>query len=379
MSGLTWDRLHARAFNAAAHPSLSHATEPRVLTAAHALAAASPALVGVYPAADGGAGEPYPMGYVPPGGARLGLPAGVYAAAVPGEEFVVRVGGRGGMDAICEHAGSADVLVNVSVGGREVGDISVLQRGMGDVADDVFYGFKVSESVGGTGEARYSRFCFEKAEVLSEEELAAQQRAAAAAEAAANGGGGSGDGGDAKDVKVAPKDVGLLEVRFATAVRIPPDIGAAAAGWAPVPGGDGDGGGGGAGVRVGKAVPGVAGVSEMAASKHGVSVGVGRGGEARRSRNWMSEGVCYGEDQPDMAVTIRLRERWWLEAKGVLPQADGRWVKDIALAGEMDVRGGRGGGPGPARKKAKKEKSVADVVVDLEGGRQDSGEDDDDD
>lgn len=137
MSGLTWDRVHARAFNAAGHPSLAHATRPRVLTAAHALAAASPALVAVCPAAGGGAGAPYAMGYVPPAAARLGLPAGVYAAAVPGEEFVVRVGGRGGMDAICDRAGSEDVLVNVTVGGREVGDICVVQRGRGDVRSSV--------------------------------------------------------------------------------------------------------------------------------------------------------------------------------------------------------------------------------------------------
>lgn len=274
------------------------------------------------------------------------------------------------MDSICERAGSSDVLVNMSVGGREVGDISVLQRGMGDIADDVFYGFKLSETVGGSGEARYSRFCFEKAEVMSEEALAEQQRAAREAEAAAAGGGGDGADKDEEDVKVAPKDVGLLEVRFATAVRIPPEGGAAAteaAAATPPPGGSG----GGAGLRVGKTVAGVAGVSEMVASKHGVSVVVGRGGEARRSRNWMDEGVCYGEDQPDMAVAIRLRERWWLEAKGVLPQLNGQQVKDVAPTAEMPVRSGDNHGDGdgkePAKKKAKKEKICDGELIDLTG------------
>lgn len=273
------------------------------------------------------------------------------------------VGGRGGVDSICTRAASDDVLVNVSVGGREVGDSCVLQRGMGDIADELFCGFKVSEQVGGGGEARYSRFRFEKTEVLSEEDAEAQRKAARAADEK----GEAGEDGK-EDVKVGMKDVGLLEVRFATAVRLPPDPDAPPAG-----GPEGHGGAG--GMRLGKEVAGVSSVSELAAAKHGLSVGVAGGGEAVRRQNWMGEGVCYGEDQPEMTVVMRLRERWWLEAKGVLPQASGRWVKDEAPAAEMVVRTGE-----PVRKKVKKDKgAVVSEVVDLTGGDGEQEGDDDDD
>lgn len=112
---LVWDRVAPRAFNVAGHPSLAAASEPREVTAAHALAAGSPALVAVCPAGDqsgtrspffsygrcfftlwkrhvltgcvcvlSGLGfvVPYPMGYVSPAAAKLGLPSGIYAAAV---------------------------------------------------------------------------------------------------------------------------------------------------------------------------------------------------------------------------------------------------------------------------------------------------------
>jgi hypothetical protein len=114
-----WNERDVRAFNITGHPTVGKSGAPEVIDASHALAAPSPALVALYPAAsDGVPLEPYPIVFVPTS-ATVAVPSGFYVIANPGDEFVVRVGGRGGVDAICDAAGADLVLVNLKVDGKE--------------------------------------------------------------------------------------------------------------------------------------------------------------------------------------------------------------------------------------------------------------------
>jgi hypothetical protein len=114
-----WNERDARAFNFTGHPTLGQSGAPEVIDASHAVAAPSPALVALYPAAsDGVPSEPYPIVFVP-ASATVAVPSGFYVIANLGDEFVVRVGGRSGVDAICDAAGADLVLVNLKVDGKE--------------------------------------------------------------------------------------------------------------------------------------------------------------------------------------------------------------------------------------------------------------------
>ena len=117
--GHVWNGRDARAFNTAGHPSLGPGSPPVLINASHAQCAPSPALVAVYPSSSESSAEPYPIVYVPPS-STVSVPPGFYVIARPGDEFIVRVGGRGGMDAICNAAHSDLVLVNLRVDGKEL-------------------------------------------------------------------------------------------------------------------------------------------------------------------------------------------------------------------------------------------------------------------
>jgi hypothetical protein len=117
--GRVWNGRDARAFNTAGHPSLGPGSPPTLISASHAQAAPSPALVAVYPASSEPSAEPYPIVYVPPL-STVSVSPGFYVIARPGDEFTVRVGGRGGMDSICNAANANMVLVNLRVDGKEL-------------------------------------------------------------------------------------------------------------------------------------------------------------------------------------------------------------------------------------------------------------------
>jgi hypothetical protein len=117
--GHVWNWRDARAFNTAGHPSLGPGSPPVLINGSHAHTAPSPALVAVYPSSTESPAEPYPIVYVPPS-STVSVPPGFYVIARPGDEFIVRVGGRGGMDAICNAANSNLVLVNLRVDGKEL-------------------------------------------------------------------------------------------------------------------------------------------------------------------------------------------------------------------------------------------------------------------
>lgn len=341
-----WDKTHPRAFNVKDHPSLLSGTTPRKVTAAHALVASSPALVGIYPASD--PSKPYPLVFVPPESEEVKsgrVKSGFYVVAQPGEEFVVRVGGRGGMDAVCCAAASELVLVNVYVDGMCANDPTVLERNMDDIADEVFHGFATQSAPG--QESRYKRFAFAKTPLLKE------------------GGESITPVGEMPSPKNGParvEDVGTIGVQFATAIAIQPES-------------DGESQIGTTGVRVSEVPDSVSGVCEQTAAKHGVSVGVGAGAEVSTKRCYTKGGVCFGENLNDMDVTIFLRERWWMEAKGLLATATGKFVKDEVGDATITLRPNRPAQPEnePLLKHAKVE--VINLDCDEEGAKNGDGSD----
>jgi hypothetical protein len=132
--GHVWNWRDARAFNTAGHPSLGPGSPPVLIKGSHAHSAPSPALVAVYPSSSESSAEPYPIVYVPPS-STVSVPPGFYVIARPGDEFIVRVGGRGGMDAICNAANSNLVLVNLRVDGKE---LSVWSDNLESISPAVF-------------------------------------------------------------------------------------------------------------------------------------------------------------------------------------------------------------------------------------------------
>jgi hypothetical protein len=132
--GHVWNWRDARAFNTAGHPSLGPGSPPVLINGSHAHTAPSPALVAVYPSSSESPAEPYPIVYVPPS-STVSVPPGFYVIARPGDEFIVRVGGRGGVDAICNAANSNLVLVNLRVDGKE---LSVRTDNLASISPAVF-------------------------------------------------------------------------------------------------------------------------------------------------------------------------------------------------------------------------------------------------
>jgi hypothetical protein len=188
---------------------------------------------------------------------------------------------------------------NIGSSPYSVNDSCVLERGLGDIADELFLGFAATGAPG--LQSTYRQFTFAKSAVKS------------GIPPTIPSGAGDDEGGDNTE------SLGMLEVLFATAVPVPR---AHDCGFSTFPEDTASS------ARVTMAPSDVAAVHEVAFAKDGHTLGVAGGKLTEVNRNYTPDGVCYGEDLPNLNVVLRLRERWWLEAKGVIAREDGQMVQD---------------------------------------------------
>jgi hypothetical protein len=176
---------------------------------------------------------------------------------------------------------------------------------MGDIADEDFLGFAKMGAPGAS--STYSQFTFAKTPLKHGDNPDDNQSA-----------------GGAGDADTDAENVGVLEVRFATAVSVPLSSEAMHCHSPDEPGS----------MRLMKEPSEVAAVHEIASAKDGRTIGVSGGKSTQADRIYTAAGICYGEDLPHLNVVIRLRERWWLEAKGIIPKEDGKMVgEDVGDTG----------------------------------------------
>jgi hypothetical protein len=206
---------------------------------------------------------------------------------------------------------------------------------MGDVADEDFLGF--AQMGAPDASSTYSQFTFAKTPLKHGNNPDGNQSSAVVGDADTDSG-----------------HVGILEVLFATAVPVPLSPEAMHFYSPDKP----------TSMRVMKEPSEVAAVNEIASAKDGCTLGVSGGKSTQANRLYTATGICYGEDLPHLNVVIRLRERWWLEAKGVIAKEDGKMVQEEVGDTGFVLRPDKAGSPSgePVSKKPR-----VKVKIDLDG------------